>query len=221
VVKAYWQHRTGGTVADEHLMRRAALAAEFALAQWLVRGVANEDEDMAAEAEAMLLELRDDVEDHGGQEISLAPPGPRAVTTPAAAAAAAAPAPEAEASAPEPATSAAAGPVTSGSHAADTAAQPQDEPARDPEDDVDAEGGEDDAVITDRETVDAGEVATEPWADGPADHGPADDEAQDGEAGTAEFRTSGSHPAGEQPTTALDLDEVRQLRIDRGTGSSS
>ena len=38
-------------------MRRAALAAEFALAQWLVRGVDRRDEAMVAEAEAMLREL--------------------------------------------------------------------------------------------------------------------------------------------------------------------
>ncbi|WP_371415380.1 phosphotransferase [Citricoccus sp. SGAir0253] len=92
VVDAYWRHRTGGVVADEHLLRRAALAAEFALAQWLVRGIAAEDEDMAAEAETMLLELKDDVEAHGGQEISLTPPGPRLVPAPAPEAPAAPPA---------------------------------------------------------------------------------------------------------------------------------
>ena len=47
----------------------------------------------------------------------------------------------------------------------------------------------------------------------------APDEAAD--ATVDEVRFSGSHRAEEPPTTALDLDEVRQLRIDRGTGSSS
>jgi macrolide phosphotransferase len=206
VVKAYWQHRTGGTVADEHLMRRAALAAEFALAQWLVRGVANDDEDMAAEAEAMLLELRDDVEDHGGQEISLAPPGPRAVTTPAAAAAAAA-APGAGESRTEPPTSESPASEPPGSVAAGSTAQQPDEPEWD---DVDDEDGEDGAVITDRDTEDAAEVETEP------------EDSQDEDGGEAgEPQTSGSHLAGEPPTTALELDEVRQLRIDRGADSSS
>jgi macrolide phosphotransferase len=79
VVDAYWRHRAGGTVLDEHLLRRAVLAAEFALAQWLVRGISSRDDDMAAEAEAMLRELQADVEAHGGQEISAAPTGPHAV----------------------------------------------------------------------------------------------------------------------------------------------
>jgi macrolide phosphotransferase len=195
VVKAYWQHRAGGTVADEHLMRRAALAAEFALAQWLVRGVANDDDDMAAEAEAMLLELRDDVEDHGGQEISLAPPGPRPVTTPAT---------------PERPASDASGSHASGSHAAGTTAE---QPAQ-PERDDDEDGDDDGAVITDRDTVDTVDAAD-------AGAQPEDSDHQDEGDDEGEPGASGSHRAGEQPTTALDLDEVRQLRIDRGTGSSS
>ncbi|MEC5197979.1 aminoglycoside phosphotransferase (APT) family kinase protein [Arthrobacter sp. PL16] len=47
---------------DPHLSRRAALAAEFALAQWLVRGVALEDAEMIHEAEGMLATLAADVE---------------------------------------------------------------------------------------------------------------------------------------------------------------
>lgn len=61
---------------DEHLLRRAALAAEFALAQWLVRGINAGDEPMAQEAEEMLRELQLDVEQHGGQDISLSEPVP-------------------------------------------------------------------------------------------------------------------------------------------------
>ncbi|HRO31394.1 MULTISPECIES: phosphotransferase [Micrococcaceae] len=230
VVRSYWQHRTGGTVADEHLMRRAALAAEFALAQWLVRGVANDDEDMAAEAEAMLLELRDDVEDHGGQEISLARPGPRPVTTPAAAAVVAAADTASDLGASAPASPVAEG---TGSHAAG----PPAPEARDMDDEdlVDGEDDEDDAVITDHDPVDTPEAGTGD-EDGATEHAPeagsevgseneggatghAPDEAVDQPGGDTGF--SGSHRAEEPPTTTLDLDEVRQLRIERDTGSPS
>ncbi|WP_052273832.1 phosphotransferase [Arthrobacter sp. L77] len=51
-----------GTAVDPHLSRRAALAAEFALAQWLVRGIALEDAVMIDEAEDMLATLEADVE---------------------------------------------------------------------------------------------------------------------------------------------------------------
>ena len=60
VYAAYTEER--GSAADPHLARRAALAAEFALAQWLVRGVALEDATMVAEAEDMLATLAEDVE---------------------------------------------------------------------------------------------------------------------------------------------------------------
>ncbi|MHA7292824.1 macrolide 2'-phosphotransferase [Arthrobacter sp. HLT1-21] len=48
--------------ADPHLMRRAALAAEFALAQWLVRGVAMDNAEMIAEAEDMMTSLDRDLQ---------------------------------------------------------------------------------------------------------------------------------------------------------------
>lgn len=60
VHEAYAGART--TAVDAHLPRRAALAAEFALAQWLVRGVALEDAAMIQEAEGMLATLEADVE---------------------------------------------------------------------------------------------------------------------------------------------------------------
>ncbi|WP_425483355.1 phosphotransferase [Arthrobacter zhaoguopingii] len=47
--------------ADQHLARRAALAAEFALAQWMVRGLAMEDPQMIAEAHDMMASLETDV----------------------------------------------------------------------------------------------------------------------------------------------------------------
>ncbi|WP_231713052.1 phosphotransferase [Arthrobacter sp. zg-Y769] len=46
---------------DPHLIRRAALSAEFALAQWLVRGVAAENSTMVDEAVEMLGTLEEDV----------------------------------------------------------------------------------------------------------------------------------------------------------------
>ncbi|WP_028279117.1 macrolide 2'-phosphotransferase [Arthrobacter sp. H5] len=49
--------------ADPHLMRRAALAAEFALAQWMVRGLALKDPDMIAEAHDMMSTLASDLRD--------------------------------------------------------------------------------------------------------------------------------------------------------------
>lgn len=47
---------------DPHIARRASLAAEFALAQWLVRGISLEDPSMVLEAEEMLATLQADVE---------------------------------------------------------------------------------------------------------------------------------------------------------------
>ncbi|WP_459280915.1 macrolide 2'-phosphotransferase [Arthrobacter sp. TMN-37] len=47
--------------ADPHLARRASLAAEFALAQWMVRGLAMEDPQMIAEAHDMMASLEADV----------------------------------------------------------------------------------------------------------------------------------------------------------------
>ncbi|WP_298713801.1 macrolide 2'-phosphotransferase [uncultured Micrococcus sp.] len=64
VLDAYRGRRAdagAGDDGDEHLMRRASLLAEFALAQWLVRGVDRHDADMIAEAEDMLAELADAV----------------------------------------------------------------------------------------------------------------------------------------------------------------
>ena len=46
---------------DPHLIRRAALSAEFALAQWLVRGLAAQNSEMVAEAEEMLSTLEADI----------------------------------------------------------------------------------------------------------------------------------------------------------------
>ncbi|GAA1495676.1 phosphotransferase [Paeniglutamicibacter kerguelensis] len=66
-----------GDRADPHIMRRAALAAEFALAQWLVKAIASEDVQRIAEAKTMLEELDNDIAEYGGQPISVVEP-PRA-----------------------------------------------------------------------------------------------------------------------------------------------
>ncbi|MDO2935752.1 macrolide 2'-phosphotransferase [Paeniglutamicibacter sulfureus] len=66
-----------GDRADPHIMRRAALAAEFALAQWLVKAIAGGDAERIAEAKIMLEELDSDIAEYGGQPISVVEP-PRA-----------------------------------------------------------------------------------------------------------------------------------------------
>lgn len=66
-----------GDRADPHIMRRAALAAEFALAQWLVKAIAGADPQRIAEAKTMLEELDNDIAEYGGQPISVVEP-PRA-----------------------------------------------------------------------------------------------------------------------------------------------
>jgi macrolide phosphotransferase len=58
---------------DPHLLRRAALSAEFALAQWLVKGFAADSARMVADAESMLHTLKADIDAHGGQPISTEP----------------------------------------------------------------------------------------------------------------------------------------------------
>ncbi|NUL46330.1 phosphotransferase [Cellulosimicrobium funkei] len=209
VVKAYWQHRSKGTVQDGHLLRRAVLAAEFALAQWLVRGIAADDEEMAAEAEAMLQELEADVKEHGGQAISAA-------------------------TAVDPT-------VGSAAYPRDVAVASPDDPA---DDDDNGDGtDDDDAVIMDpaRSSVQHGTDA-DPGADQPV---PLDAAAEGSEDGLvpdelAADEAESQHPSEVEdpddaqnpedpapspreegpPTTALDLDEVRQLDVRRSTNPS-
>ena len=82
-VNAVLDHYTSSRrdVPDAHLLRRAALSAEFALAQYLVKGMAAANQDMIDEAESMLAALADDVAEHGGQPISVEPL-PQPVATP-------------------------------------------------------------------------------------------------------------------------------------------
>ncbi|ROZ62638.1 hypothetical protein EDL96_09190 [Kocuria soli] len=62
VVAAYT--RAGVRAPDPHLLRRAHLEAEFALARWLVRGVSRERPDMVADAQHTLRVLEKDVADY-------------------------------------------------------------------------------------------------------------------------------------------------------------
>jgi macrolide phosphotransferase len=89
-VDAVLEHYTSSRrdAPDAHLLRRAALSAEFALAQYLVKGLSAGNQEMIDEAESMLTALAEDVAEHGGQPISVEPlpqpvappaPGQRAV----------------------------------------------------------------------------------------------------------------------------------------------
>lgn len=71
VLRAYTSGRRD--TPDKHLLRRAALSAEFALAQYLVKGIAAGDSSMVSEAEEMLATLASDIAEHGGQPISVEP----------------------------------------------------------------------------------------------------------------------------------------------------
>jgi macrolide phosphotransferase len=85
-VDAVLEHYTDSRrdAPDAHLLRRAALSAEFALAQYLVKGLAAGNQDMILEAESMLTVLAEDVAEYGGQPISVEPlPQPVAAPGPA------------------------------------------------------------------------------------------------------------------------------------------
>lgn len=56
---AYTEARTDRP--DAHVLRRAALAAEFALAQWMVRGLAMDNHQMIGEAAEMMSTLDSDI----------------------------------------------------------------------------------------------------------------------------------------------------------------
>jgi len=71
VLAAYTSSRRD--VPDQHLLRRAALSAEFALAQYLVKGLAAGDQEMVSEAEGMLESLAGDIAEYGGRPISVEP----------------------------------------------------------------------------------------------------------------------------------------------------
>jgi aminoglycoside phosphotransferase (APT) family kinase protein len=61
VVAAY--HEARQEPVDPHLLRRASLAAEFALAQYLVKALTLDDAEAAADGEDMLRQLASDIEE--------------------------------------------------------------------------------------------------------------------------------------------------------------
>lgn len=74
VVNAYSARR--GDKADPHLMRRATLAAEFALARWLARALTRGDAERVAEAQAMLGDLDTNLQELGDRPVGLVEAGP-------------------------------------------------------------------------------------------------------------------------------------------------
>ncbi len=70
VISAYHRHmELPADRVDLHLMRRAALAAEFSLGKYLMSGIHASDEAVVAEAQAMLKNLAADIEHTGGHDI--------------------------------------------------------------------------------------------------------------------------------------------------------
>lgn len=76
VLTSYERHRAGE--ADVHLALRAALSAEFALAQWLLKGLSTGDAEMVSQGQTMLEQLAEDIDRYGGQEVSVTPMDPPA-----------------------------------------------------------------------------------------------------------------------------------------------
>lgn len=70
LISAYHRHMDlPADHLDLHIMRRAALAAEFSLAKYLMSGINASNNEVVAEAQAMLDELAADIEATGGQDI--------------------------------------------------------------------------------------------------------------------------------------------------------
>ncbi len=66
VLSHYTQARR--EIPDAHLLRRSALLAEFALAQYLVKAMAAGHQSMTAEAESMLQALADDIDEQARRD---------------------------------------------------------------------------------------------------------------------------------------------------------
>jgi aminoglycoside phosphotransferase (APT) family kinase protein len=108
VLEAYSLARTER--GDDHLVERATLASELALARWLLYGVRTGDREIVAEAAQMLAELADAAGDEqpGDAATATAPAGATTATAPAGATTATAPAGATTATAPAGAATAAA-----------------------------------------------------------------------------------------------------------------
>jgi len=206
-VNAVLKHYTSGRrdVPDAHLLRRAALSAEFALAQYLVKGLAAGDQDMIHEAESMLTVLADDVAEHGGQPISVEPlPQPVAAPEPGSR-----PAPDATAVpavskvtllAPEPAPGPAASPTSSAVPAVQVTPIPLDTDGGGAATDgpADDASGEDDAAADD-----AHDNGVAP-KDGAADDAPEENAPEDEDVSAAE--TADDAPPEDDAATDRDGD---------------
>ncbi|MER2135662.1 MAG: macrolide 2'-phosphotransferase [Arthrobacter sp.] len=192
---------------DPHLIRRAALSAEFALAQWLVRGLAAENQSMVQEAEEMLATLEADILE---QELAAAQAEPAAAPvhpassapSPAAGTGTVRTSPAADGSTgkvsvmPIPATSPAAAPATP------PAAAPGTEPASEPPAPAPGSASKPDAPKTPAPT-DAAEAEAEPA--GTVQAGEIQDKAEDGKPADP---APGRRPAAEPATSAIPLSVV-------------
>lgn len=157
VVAAYRAQRS--SEPDEHILRRAALAAEFALAQWLVRGRAGENQQMTDEALGLLKQLASDIDTYGGRPIALTPPESEAPQAPA----------EVQDSKPVMRPGAAATIADTGEVEGTRPTVADSEPAEDPDDEP--------AVITDADTHEGPTGKVTALHPRPApDHGPAPDQ---------------------------------------------
>ena len=70
LISAYHRHMDlPADYVDLHIMRRAALAAEFSLAKYLISGINASNNEVVAEAQSMLDDLASDIDATGGQDI--------------------------------------------------------------------------------------------------------------------------------------------------------
>lgn len=168
VVTAYVGRRA--TAADPHLLDRATLHAEFALARWLARGITRDDQVRIAQAEAMLTELDENLAELGDMPIGVVEEARADTGTPAE---------ESASSRPTPSQSAKSAP------SAPSARSARSEPA--PEEQL-GDPGNEDTVITPRGPLSAPDPA-EDEEDSAEDEGAVITDADVSEAGS-EGRTS-------------------------------
>src|SRR5699024_9246125 len=70
LISAYHRHMDlPADYVDLHILRRAALAAEFSLAKYLISGINASNNEVVAEAQSMLDDLASDIDATGGQDI--------------------------------------------------------------------------------------------------------------------------------------------------------
>jgi aminoglycoside phosphotransferase (APT) family kinase protein len=198
VVTAYVQRRA--TAADSHLLDRATLHAEFALARWLARAVTRNDAERVAQAEALLAELDTNIAELGDLPIGVvedARPAETAGTAATSASAASAPsASSAGSSATSSASASASEPKDKTSAASDTEPEKQEpKPSAN-------EPGKDDTVITPRKTLDSALSANSAGSGG----SPASADSASS-ASSASSATSAASASGDSASSAPDADD--------------